>query len=168
MSEQRYTMQEWKCGKCGKIYTFDEFIMLIRKKVKAVEGDTNPYEEHGFAAMCNCGYRFDIDKWRLHDNVEIKIDKENINILVSTIDLELNHGFGEKNLWYETMIFPGGFEDDKLEWLKCNYGNRYETKEEAINDHNRIINLLKDGQYKIESSDEDKKELIILEKSEDI
>lgn len=159
-------MSEWKCGKCGKIYTFDEFLRL--KKVKAVESDTNPSKEHGFTGVCDCGYRFHIDKWRLHDDVEIKTDKGNINIRVSTVDLELNHSFEEgKNLWYETMIFPGGFGDDELEWLKCSYVNNYETKEDALKDHERIMNLLKDGKYKIEDSDEGKKELI-LERSEDI
>ena len=160
-------MSEWKCGKCGKIYTFDEFLRL--KKVKVVESDTNPSEEHGFAGVCDCGYRFHLDKWRLHDKVKIKTDKGYVNVMVSTVDLELNHDFGEgKNIWYETMIFPGGFGDDELEWLRCSYVNNYETKEEAIKDHDRIINLLKDGQYKIEDSDEDKKELIIYEKSERI
>lgn len=159
-------MSEWKCGKCGKIYTFDEFIKL--KNIKAVESDIDPSKEHGFTGVCDCGYRFHIDKWRLHDDVEIKTDKGNINIRVSTVDLELNRSFEEgKNLWYETMIFPGGFGDDELEWLKCSYVNNYETKEDALKDHERIMNLLKDGKYKIEDSDEGKKELI-LERSEDI
>lgn len=153
-------MSEWKCGKCGKIYTFDEFLRL--KKVKMVESDINPSEEHGFTGMCDCGYRFHLDKWRIHDKVKIKTDKGYVNIQVSTVDLELNHGFevGEHK-WYETMVFPGGFGDDALEWLRCSYVNNYETKEEAIEDHNRILNLLKEGKYKIEDSDEDKKELII-------
>lgn len=158
-------MSEWKCGKCGKIYTFDEFIKL--KNIKAVESDIDPSKEHGFTGVCDCGYRFHIDKWRLHDDVEIKTDKGNINIRVSTVDLELNHGFEGENIWYETMIFPGGFGDDELEWLRCGYVNNYETKEDALKDHERIMNLLKDGKYKIEDSDDDKKELI-LERSEDI
>lgn len=162
-------MSEWKCGKCGKIYTFDEFLKL--KKVKAVDSDTDPSKEHGFTGMCNCGYRFLIDRWRLHDDVEIKTDKGNVNVRVSTVDLELNHGFEEgENIWYEMMIFAGGLGDDKLEWLKCYYENRYETKEEAIKDHDRIVNLLKEGRYIIEDSgegsDEDKKELVILESEE--
>lgn len=162
-------MSEWKCGKCGKIYTFDEFLKL--KKVKAVESDTNPSKEHGFTGMCNCGYRFLIDRWRLHDDVEIKTDKGNVNVRVSTVDLELNQGFEEgENIWYEMMIFAGGLGDDRLEWLKCYHENRYETKEEAIKDHDRIVNLLKEGRYIIEGSgedsDEDKKELVILESEE--
>ena len=156
-------MFEWKCGKCGKIYTTEEFIML--KKVKAVERDSNPFKEHGFVGVCDCGYRFHIDKWRLHDDVKIKTDNEYINIRISTVDLELNHGYEEgKNLWYETMIFPGGFGNDELEWIECNYMNRYETQEEAIVDHDRIVNLLKEGKYKIEDLDDfNKKELVILE-----
>ena len=155
-------MSKWKCGKCGKIYTFEEFIRL--KKIKAIENDTDPDNEYGFVGMCDCGYRFHLDKWRLHDNVEIKTDKGYVNITVSTVDLELNHGFKEgDNIWYETMVFPGGFGDDKLEWIKCGYINRYETKEEAIKDHDRIMNLLKERKYKIEELDENKKELIFLD-----
>ncbi len=155
-------MSEWKCGKCGKIYTLEEFISL--KKVKAVESDTNPSKEHGFVGVCDCGYRFHLDKWRLHDKVKIKIDKEYIDVQVSTIDLELNHGYEEgEHKWYETMIFPGGLGDNALEWIECNYTNRYETKEESIEDHNRIVNLLKEGKYKVEELGENKKELIIIE-----
>ena len=153
-------MIEWKCGKCGKIYTTEEFLML--KKVKAVESDIDPSKEHGFVGVCDCGYRFHLDKWILHDIVKIKIDEEDIDITISTVYLELNGGFyeEEKNLWYETMIFPGGFGEELIE---CSYVNRYETKEDALLDHNRIVNLLKEGKYKIEDLDENKKELVILE-----
>jgi hypothetical protein len=158
-------MSKWKCGKCGKIYTLDGFLRL--KKIKMVESDTNPSEEHGFIGMCDCGYRFHLDRWRLNNDVEIKTNKGYINVTISTIDLELNHGFEEgENLWYETMIFPGGLGNDKLEWLKCNYEIRYETKEEAIKDHDMIVNLLKEGKYEIKGSSDDKKELIILEEKE--
>ena len=158
-------MSEWKCGKCGKIYTFDEFIKL--KKIKAVESDIDPSKEHGFTGMCDCGYRFFVDRWRLHDDVEIKTDKGYINVRVSTVDLELNNGLEEgEYIWYETMIFPGGLGNDKLDWIECSYVNNYQTKEDAIKDHDRIVNLLKEGKYKIEDSDEDKKELILLEEKE--
>lgn len=149
-------MSEWKCGECGKIYTLDEFLKL--EKVKLVESDIDPYKEHGVTPICDCGYRFGLDKWRLYDNIEIKTDKEYINVTVSTIDLELNHGFG-KNIWYETTVFPGGLEGDKS--IECSYENRYEFKEDAIKDHDRIVNLLKEGKYNIVDSYEDKKELIL-------
>lgn len=160
--EQTEMISEWRCGNCGKIYSFYQFIKL--NKVKMVESDTDPKEQHGYTPVCECGYRFHLDKWRLYDNVKIKTDKEDIDTIVSTVDLELNHGYEEgENLWYGTMIFPGGFGDDGLEWPKCYYENNYETKEEAIKGHNRIVNLLKEGKYKIEDSNENKKELIIIE-----
>ena len=155
-------MSEWKCGKCEKIYTFDEFLKL--KKVKAVESDTNPSKEHGFTGVCDCGYRFHLDRWRLNDDVKIKTDKGYINTTISTIDLELNNGFEEgENIWYESMVFPGGLGDDMLEWIECYYVNNYETREEAIKDHDRIVNLLREGKYKIEDLKDNKKELVILE-----
>lgn len=150
-------MSEWKCGKCGKIYTLDELLKL--KQIKTVESDTNPSEEHGFTSMCDCGYRFHLDRWRLNDDVEIKTDEGYISVTISTIDLELNHGFGEgENIWYETMVFPGGFGNDESEWLKCNY--------RAIKDHNMIVNLLKEGKYEIKDSSNDKEELILLEEKD--
>ncbi len=158
-------MSEWKCGKCGKIYTVEEFLLL--DKVKMVESDINPSEEHGFTGVCGCGYRFHLDRWRLNDDVNVKTDEGYIKTTVSTIDMELDHSFEEgKYIWYETMAFPGGLGEDKSEnkseKIECYYVNNYETKEEAIEDHNRIVNLLKEGKYKIEDSD-GKKELVILE-----
>ena len=144
----RGTMSEWKCGNCRKIYNFGEFIKL--GMIKAVESDTNPKEQHGYTPVCECGYRFHIDKWRLHDHLKIIIDSEERDVTVSTIDLEMNHGF-DKDLWYETMVFVEDVEGkDKIE---CYYENRYETKKEAIKDHNRILNLLIDGRYTIEDNE---------------
>jgi hypothetical protein len=66
---------------------------------------------------------------------------------ISTVFLELNHGFGERDLWYETMIFDDGsdipFESD--------YCWRYETKEEAEEGHRKIVKLFKEGRFKLES-----------------
>ena len=155
---------QWKCGNCGKEYTFEEFIRLTT--VKAVESDKVPSREHGLVGVCECGYRFHLDTWRIHDKVEISTDEGNVNIQVSTVFLEFNHGYdSEKNIWYESMIFPGGFGDDELEWLKCSFVHRYETKEEAIKDHNKIVNLLRQGKFKIEDYhwEEGKKELIIFD-----
>jgi hypothetical protein len=78
--------------------------------------------------------------------------------------LELNSSFEEgKYIWYESMIFPGGLGEHKLERIECHYVNNYETKEDAIKDHDRIVNLLKEGKYQIEDLDNNKKELVILE-----
>ena len=135
----------WRCGNCGNIYNTLELARL--EKVKAVESDTDPNNQHGFTPVCTCGYRFHLDKFRIHDNLKIKINSEDRDVLVSTVDLELNHGYN-KDLWYETMIFVEDAEGkDKIE---CDYENRYETKNEAIEDHNRLLKLLKDGKYAIE------------------
>ena len=155
---------QWKCGNCGKEYTFEDFIKLTT--VQAVESDTVPSREHGFVGVCDCGYRFHLDTWRLHDKVEIKTDNGYANIQVSTVFLEFNNGYEEgKDIWYESMLFPGGFGDGEIEWLECNLIHRYETKEEAIKDHDKIVNLLREGKFKIEDHhwEEGKKELIICD-----
>jgi hypothetical protein len=155
---------QWKCGNCGKEYTFEDFIRLTT--VKAVESDIYPSREHGFVGICDCGYRFHLDRWRLHDKVEINTEKGPVNIQVSTVFLEFNHGYDEgRNVWFETMIFPGGFEDEEVEWLECGLIHRYRTKEEAVRDHDKIINLLKEGKFKIEDYDnkDNKKELVICD-----
>lgn len=158
---------QWKCGKCGKEYAFEDFIKLTT--VKAVEGDIDPDKEHGFVGVCECGYKFHIDTWRLHDKVEIKTDEGYVNIQVSTVFLEFNHRYDEaRNLWYESMIFPGGFGDEEIEWLKSSFVHRYETKEEAIKDHDKIVNLLKEGRFEVidYQFDEGKKELIICDEEQ--
>lgn len=44
--------------------------------------------------------------------------------------------------------------------IDCSYEERYETKEEAINDHNRIIDDLKNGKYTITRDDDNIKIII--------
>lgn len=127
MSEKE---KDWKCGNCGKTYSFNEFIGL-----------TN-------IGVCDCGYRFSLDRWRLHDSLKIKINNREVGLLISTVFLEINHRYFNQNLWYETMIFP---EEDGID---CNYEERYETKEEAISDHNRIIDDLNNGKYTVKRDDD--------------
>lgn len=130
-------MSEWKCGKCGKEYEFDEFMEL--EHVKAVEEDTNPKKQHGFVSVCECGYVFHKDKWQMKEKIEIDFNDKKINVDVSTVFLELNH-FG---YYYETMIFADGNID-------CNYQGRFVTKEEAEKNHKEIVKKIKDGNFKIE------------------
>jgi FKBP-type peptidyl-prolyl cis-trans isomerase 2 len=59
------------------------------------------------------------------------------NIEISTVFLGINHGFGGKDLWFETMIF-GGFHDDDGEL----YQERYETWQEAEEGHLRAVKLV--------------------------
>lgn len=154
---------DWKCGNCGKLYSTIQLIGL--NSVKVVEEDTNPSEQHGYTSVCECGYRFHIDTWRLRDTVTINTEKGDVNVDVSTVFLELNNGWKEgKDLWYESMIFP------QEEWLKCGYQNRYETKEEAIKDHDKILDMLRTGKYKLEKIYDDESESnmeLIIDGSED-
>lgn len=145
---------EWKCGNCGKTYSIQELIGL--STIKAVESDTDPKSQHGYTSVCDCGYRFHLDRWRLHDTLKIKINDKEVGILVSTVYLELNNGFFDKDLWYETMIFS---EEDNI---MCNYTNTYETKDEAINDHNKILDNFKNGKYIIEKNEKNDDINIVL------
>lgn len=151
-------MSLWKCGKCGVKYTTEELLKL--EKIKSVEEDTNPKKQHGYTSKCPCGYVFHKEKWYLKDLFDIYKDGERImEIVVSTVDLELNHGFEGKELYYETMIFPNEIYSDKYESLDCHYQYRYETKQEAIKGHKKVIELLKKEKFTIEPS----KYTVILE-----
>ena len=61
---------------------------------------------------------------------------------MSTVDLELNHGFWEnENLWYETMVFP----EDALE-----YSERYATRAEAMEGHKRAVGWVRSERWLVE------------------
>ena len=138
--------KEWKCGDCGKEYTFDESHNL--KKVKAVETDTNPKEQHGYTLVCECGYIFHKDRWQMKNEVEFDLNwLQSIYGFVSTVFLELNH-FGN---WYETMIF---INSDKY---SCYYQERYITRAEARRGHRKILDKIKNKEFEITKD----KEIII-------
>ncbi len=130
--------KEWKCGKCAKEYTFEEFRALAT--VKAVEADTDPWQQHGFTPVCTCGYTFGKDKWHLVDSLEIDTLIGKVKLTISTVFLELNH-FG---YWYETMIFRDSFI------LECDYQERYVSREEATIGHKKVITQLKEKQFNVE------------------
>jgi hypothetical protein len=75
----------------------------------------------------------------LFESMESFSDSRNIirqdmigNMKVSTVFLAINHGFGERNLWFETMIFGGHLDQ---------YQDRYETWEEASEGHKVAVRL---------------------------
>jgi hypothetical protein len=55
-------------------------------------------------------------------------------VLVSTVFLGINHGFGERPLWFETMVFGGAFDG---------YLDRYETWEQAFKGHQHVLDLVR-------------------------
>ena len=138
MDVPEWKVGEWKCGKCGKEYSTDDFFKL--KSVKMVEADQHPEEEHGYTSVCDCGYVFHKDKWRQQNFLEVDTKVGKIKLMVSTVFLELNH-FG---MWYETMVFV---ENDSS--VNCYYQNRYVTKEGAIEGHKKVMNLIKAGKFEL-------------------
>lgn len=69
---------------------------------------------------------------------------EEQSYLISTVDLGINHGHRGQPLFYETMIFPesGGCID---------YCKRYETREEARDEHIKLLGDILLGKRKIEN-----------------
>lgn len=155
-------MSEWKCGRCGTVYSHEGFLLLER--IKVVSDDPDPMKNYGYTPVCDCGYRFHLDKWFMKSagtilhhitifhnffNVysfgkfckphEIKVD-------ISTADLELNQDiFGERDLRHETMIFPSRIGGE----IECWYQDRYPGKEWASADHQHLRDLLRRGKYLI-------------------
>lgn len=58
---------------------------------------------------------------------------EIVGILISTVFLGINHGFGRTPLWFETMIFGGEHHD---------YQERYSVWEEAELGHAKAVALV--------------------------
>ena len=147
----------WKCGKCHARYTTEEFIHLKNIPVIDDEPDPTAPNGHGFTSVCACGYRFLKDKWVMKSQIELPDTK--LVASVSTVYLELNHGFYEKELWYETMIF---LKDGN----ECFFQERYETKAQARKRHSEIVEMLELGHFKIKPYYDNKSELYLDESNE--
>lgn len=99
------------------------------------------------------GFRKDYDEKNRIVKQEC-VTHDNKRYWVSTVDLGLNHQFGEGNpLYYETMIF-GVKDDDDIDYVNL-YCDRYETREEAQKEHDEIIKLINEN--KMELKNENKK-----------
>jgi len=151
--------KDWKCGKCGKEYTTDEFLNL--KRIKLVEYDPDPWKNYGFTSVCECGYVFHRDYWRKVTRLSLKYYPSIlyrllnlltggllckpivINVKVLTYFLELRGLDGD--LWYETVVFDEGGSIILSDFDVC----RYETREDAEKGHEKIVRLLKEGKFKL-------------------
>ena len=82
------------------------------------------------------GFREDYDpKNRIVAQDKIIIDND--EYFISTVDLGYNHSFIEEiELFYETMIFKNGDYSGIYQY-------RYETREQALKNHNWIIENMK-------------------------
>lgn len=67
-----------------------------------------------------------------------------VKYFISTVDLGINHAFGNTApLYYETMIFIDG------EWLEL-YLKRYATEEEALKGHKEIMKALRGEKFTLD------------------
>lgn len=110
-------MSSWKCGGCGYVYSFDEWMTL--HKIKAVPDDPEPKKNYGYTMVCkHCGYAFHHDKptWKTHGEINHRMtvlnrETHHIDVELSTVFLELAHddydfGSGKREPnWYESMFF---------------------------------------------------------------
>jgi hypothetical protein len=88
---------------------------------------------NGNEAICgNCGDGFRSDRWSI--TTELVVDGE--SVIVETYALTSAHG-PDRNEFYETMVhgLSGDVED------------RYETEDEAIDGHERIVEKLRAGEF---------------------
>lgn len=110
-------MPMMKCGDCGKEYN--------RPNWDRTDPETG-------VPVCECGYRFGLDKWRRQ--TELPVDGD--DVIVSTVFLEYNHGVVGRGLWYETLIMhPDG----------SRVADRYQTQEAALDGHDEIVEQLREG-----------------------
>lgn len=132
-------MSLFKCGRCNKSYTTEEWINLKKVKMRA----DDPKGNYGFTAQCACGYVFHKDKWILKQLIRIN----GIMVNVSTIFLEVEH----TGMWYETMVF---IETNQKRWHD-QYCDRYLTKKQAVQGHNEVLQKIIDGRYKLTREDKE-------------
>ncbi len=151
-------MSNWKCGRCGVVYSFEEWMTLGR--VKAVPDDPDPKKNYGYTMVCkHCGYVFhhDMPMWKTDGEINHRITvldrtAHRIDVSISTVFLELAHddwafGGGKRTPnWYESMVFCSREGERKIEsWIQ----RRYQTEEQAIEGHKRLTKLLREGKYLI-------------------
>lgn len=174
-------MSKWKCARCGTVYSHERYMTLER--IKMVSDDPDPMKNYGYTLVCDCGYRFHLDKWFMKSTGIIlhhitifhnffngisfgKFCKPHeIKVHISTADLELNHGMpGKGDLYYESMIFPSRESGE----TQCWYQDRYPAKEWASADHQHLRYLLERGKYLITYrwDSDDQKFVWILDLSE--
>jgi hypothetical protein len=59
------------------------------------------------------------------------------DVMVSTVNLSIDHGYDGKPLWYETMVFPR--IDDEISDFGDLHSDRYETEDEAKAGHAKVL-----------------------------
>jgi len=152
-------MKDYKCGKCGTTFTMEQYHNLRtvtpKRRYERVEGRIVRKDDVDLDSfyLCRCGYIFGKQNWRLQNKMRIG-DPPELEIKVSTIFTEANLGTDERPLWFETRIRE----------VKCKYRKRHLTKKEAIDGHNELVILIKEGHYLITPQKEGPPLVSIIEK----
>jgi len=127
-------MSEYRCSQCKETYSHNQYRDL--EKTSKVTDDPN--DQYGVETVCECGERFHSDKWRLFDEFECYGEEFEVSTVALTIPHGLNH-----DEWYETLVrFDGG--ETIVE--------RYNSEQEAEDGHERIIRLLKEGEFEFQTT----------------
>jgi hypothetical protein len=72
-----------------------------------------------------------------------RVGRDIVNgLLVSTVFLCIDHGFGGTPKWFETMIFRGENLDNSVD----DWQWRYETWDEAVEGHKAVVELVRIGE----------------------
>jgi hypothetical protein len=104
----------------------------------------NPAMGSGYTVQCGCGYVFYKDRWRLKDTLTISFPTGEIEVTVSTIFTEYAWESRDGELlWFETVILPA------QTYVECVQCWRYRTKEEAEKGHQRVVEALRVGKFKV-------------------
>ena len=99
--------------------------------------------------MVKAGYREDYNPM-----TRFNLKTEMLGYVISTVDLGLDHSFGEgQPLYYETMIFKNGnyYNNSKAELMNMqdtnlfeNYQERYSTQERAVKGHLEAVKIVRE------------------------
>jgi hypothetical protein len=122
----------WKCGNCGIVYQYEDWHKL--DSIPMIDDDEDPTANYGYTKVCPCGYRFHRDKW----HKETVVTLNGVEITVSSVFLELNHGWNGEDAYYETMLFTKNITGE-LEVEDPHYQWRYATQEQAEEHHKKIV-----------------------------
>lgn len=127
--------KDWACSHCDQRYSMNDLLALPTVKAVADDPDPTGPAGHGYLSVCECGKVFHRDKWRLQADV---IGSDGKVYWVSTVHLELNHGFSGPEMWYETIV-------QRPDRAFLYYQDRYTTRAEAEAGHLLAISQVRSG-----------------------
>jgi hypothetical protein len=131
------------CGACERIYNEEEALIKMREAPPDA-----PIREQGvtYIPVKHCPFcgspehsYYSGNQWQKRFKLQTCVDLKEGKVLVSTVNLMMEHPGG----FFETIIFGETID------LLSDVHARYWTREEAIKGHNKIVELLKNGKYKL-------------------